>query len=187
MHRKEHLADLSLVLRRSQPGTLARSRVASDARSPLLLVSAVLGTAGRQRVAPRAREGGTTSLDRRVPERFVLLDGWLTSGAKQPPDGIQTGTRLPLADSLDHETRDGLATARLIERSSRSGTAGARSVADALAGSEICRPTNAVVGDARFPQGVAASRRVRSSCTFDPALRERYLGAARNRCGALPG
>ena len=52
-----------------QPGTLACSPVASDARSPLLLVSAVLGTAGRRRVDPSAGGGGTTSLDRRVPDR----------------------------------------------------------------------------------------------------------------------
>src|ERR1035441_174977 len=91
MHRKEHLADLSLVLRRSPAGALACSRVASDARSPLLLVSAVLGMAGRRRVAPTAHGGGMTSLDRRVPERFVLLDGSLTSGAKQHPRGPKRG------------------------------------------------------------------------------------------------
>ncbi len=34
-------------------------------------------------------EVDTTSLDRRVPERFVLHEGWLTSGAKQPPHGVQ--------------------------------------------------------------------------------------------------
>jgi hypothetical protein len=37
-------------------------------------------------------------------------------------------------------------------------------VADVLAGSETCQQTTAVVGDARFPRGVAASRRAGSSC-----------------------
>ena len=70
----------------SFPAWHSRSVASSQrcARSPLLLVSAVLGTAGRRRVDPSAGGGGTTSLDRRVPDRVALLDGWLTSGAKHP-------------------------------------------------------------------------------------------------------
>jgi hypothetical protein len=57
------------------------------------------------------------------------------SGKQQRSEapGALIGRLLP--DSLGHETRDGLAAARLVERSSGADTAGARSVAKGIVSS----------------------------------------------------
>jgi len=103
---------------------------------PLLATSGHLVLAGcRRPVAITCPDDRDAPGDQLEPESS--RDGGLGVTARpamqQPRSGHVRPISLPVSDSLGHETRDGLATARLIERSSGAHTAGARSVAIAVA------------------------------------------------------